>query len=51
MNVKFFKKNLIDSESSKFIFLDQDESVEDTEELILAFKEILEKLSTSNPID
>ena len=31
--------------------LKQDESVEDTEELILAFKEILEKLSTSNPID
>lgn len=29
MNVKFFKKNLIDSESSKFIFLDEDESVED----------------------
>jgi hypothetical protein len=29
MNVKFFKKNLIDSESSKFIFLDENESVED----------------------
>ncbi len=29
MNVKFFKKNLIDSESSKFIFLDEDELVED----------------------
>lgn len=29
MNVKFFKKNLIDSESSKFIFLDEEESVEE----------------------
>jgi hypothetical protein len=29
MNIKFFKKNLIDSESSKFIFLDEHESVED----------------------
>jgi group I intron endonuclease len=29
MNIKFFKKNLIDSISSKFIFLDENESIED----------------------
>lgn len=29
MNVKFFKKNLIDSISSKYIFLDKDEPVEE----------------------